>query len=239
MTHDKINNLSVENSIEVLLNRVLDLSSVPSGQAWFSLHEDDSKDFHDRIILHPTLVKPSLIIIQEELVAYKSELTAIEDARLAEIARVQDIKDRVGAINDIRGALLKASMVISNPAKEIERIIREDDQATLSTIESASTEVQADANKKENRKTKKKLGRIAVKACESCLELIAGFNITRNLTAAQKDTMASTYAPLLEALQQKRPGKFKVLVENLTPDGTLVTGQMKTELLEELTEFGI
>ena len=201
--------------------------------------EEESKPFYDRIILHPSLVKPSLQLITDELVEYKAELTAEEDARLAEVARVKDIKDRFNAIGDIRGALVKANINIKNPALELKRIIEEDDQSVLSALESAATEVVADENKKNNRKNKKQLGRIAVKACEACLELIAGFNITRNLTAEQKDTMATTYAPLLEALNQKRPGKFKSLVEGLTPDGTLVTDQMKTELLEELAEFGM
>ena len=239
MTHEQISALTVENSIGVLLDRILDLSSVPQGENWFALHEDDSKPFYDRIILHPTLVKPSLQLINDELTDYKAEETAKEDARLAEVARVQDIKDRFNAIEDIRGAFEKASITAKNPALELKRIIEEDDQTVLSSLESAATEFNSDKNKKKNREDKKKLGKIAVKACEACLELIAGFNITRSLTAAQKDSMATTYAPLLEALNQKRPGKFKSLVEGLTPDGTLVTDQMKTELLEELAEFGM
>lgn len=84
----------------------------------------------------------TLADIDDEFELYKSELIAAENARLAEIARqedlarIADIKARWNAIPDIRLALAGAGNNAPNPPIELQRIIDENDQAMLEAIES-------------------------------------------------------------------------------------------------------
>jgi hypothetical protein len=85
MTHS-INSLSLEDCISILISR-LDL---PEG-------EEATQEQ-----------------LEAELEVYKAELIAEEEARLAEEARIADLKARFEALSDV--GLIQGSMSISNPA---------------------------------------------------------------------------------------------------------------------------
>lgn len=135
MTLEQINLLELSlDYYPQMVARIVDVSEVQG--AWYDLDEDLQKSDYDRFMVHASIIKPTLQRITDEFLEYKSELIAIENARLAEIARVQDIKDRFNALSDVRMAISKANLNIANPTKELERIIKENDQEMLASLES-------------------------------------------------------------------------------------------------------
>ncbi len=156
MKLEKIAALTLKDLIRKIIPRILDLSSVPEGEPIFQLDVDENKDFYDRIILNSVLVKPSLDRMNEELNEIKAELTAEENARLAEKARVKEIKDSFRAIPDIRGAFQKAGLNIPNPKMELKRIIAENDQTRLALLEAKGAEFDVEESTKKTKRNGKK-----------------------------------------------------------------------------------
>jgi hypothetical protein len=72
--------------------------------------------------------------------------------------------------------------------------------------------------------------------CENTLDLIAGFNRERVLTAEQITSMQTTFATINAYLKANRPSSAKPLIEAITPDNDLVTQEMKDLILDELKE---
>lgn len=72
--------------------------------------------------------------------------------------------------------------------------------------------------------------------CQDCLDIIAGFNIDRVLTGAQVTQMQQTFGTIEALLRANRPASAKPLIEALTPDGVLVTQEMKSVILDVLAE---
>lgn len=85
MTLQEIQELTIEDCVEVLRERL-------------GLAEDESASVEQ---------------LESELELYKAELIEVEEARLAEVARVQDLKDRYAALSD--KGLLQGAAQISNP----------------------------------------------------------------------------------------------------------------------------
>ena len=239
MNFEQINGLTLEKTYSILLGRILDLSVVPNGEQFVSLHSNEELDFYDRILLHPNLVKPSLEVLNSELVSYKQELTDAEQARLDEVARVDNIVSRFEAIDNLQGAMEESGLFFRNPALELKRIISEDDQERLELLESSLASFKDKESAKKIKSDRKEKGKLARQACEEVLEVVAGFNIERSLTKEQKDQMESENADLLQALMSKRPGKFKSLMVAKVPDGVLLTQEMKDEVLEVLAKYGL
>lgn len=236
MTFEEITALKIEDVYILLLDRILDTSSVPKGEAFVSLHENEELPFYDRILIHPSLVKPSLEVLNQELAAYKSELEAAEQARLDEIARVEDIKTRFEALVDVRGAIFKAGLDIPNPLIELKRIIAEDDTERLSLLESMDALYQSeDLPKQQVKRAASNILRII----NGCVEIVIFHNIANGLSTAQKDQQKADHAALFQHLQDYRPAKFRQAVEALVPNGVETTQEMKDELLAFLTANGI
>ncbi len=63
------------------------------------------------------------------------------------------------------------------------------------------------------------------------MNMIIGFNSERSLTKEQLDDMEVSFAPILSKLLVFRPDTAKDLIELISPDGILVTEEMKSELL--------
>lgn len=70
--------------------------------------------------------------------------------------------------------------------------------------------------------------------CEDALNLIAGFNRERVLTAQQITDMQTTFSAINAMLKDNRPSSAKALIQAIVPDGTLITAEMKQLILEEL-----
>jgi len=88
-------------------------------------------------------------VLDAEFLVYKQELIDAENARLAELARVQDIKDRWAALQDERFAVHKAGYDIPNLALELKRIIKENDVVRLAEYEAKVSEIVAEKAAKE------------------------------------------------------------------------------------------
>lgn len=80
-------------------------------------------------------------------------------------------------------------------------------------------------------------GKPARETCEKVLDLIGGFNIDRVLTMEQITQMQSTFSNAEAALKANRPGFAKTFISQITPDGDLVTQEMKDLCLEILKNW--
>lgn len=96
--------------------------------------------------------------------------------------------------------------------------------------EDVSAEYTANAAKE----ARKQAGKAARLKCNDALDIIAGWNLERELTAEQINTMSSTFAPVLQALQALRPTTAAALIDAIEPDDVLVTQEMKEEILSVL-----
>lgn len=102
-----------------------------------------------------------------------------------------------------------------------------------SIAELASLVIDYKAKKeKENRiKQKIALGEMTDNACTSVFKLIQGYNVDRKLTKEQKDQMIVLFAPALQAISVRRPLELKKYIQSITPDGILVTDDIKEDIL--------
>lgn len=136
MTLQELNNLTLDDRLFQVAERLVDFSSVPQGEAPYRLEDGESK--YDQLRLYGDLVKPSLEQFQAEFAIYKQELIDLEEARLAEAARVEDIINRFNSLQDVYRVISEAGYQIGNPALEMKRIIQENDQARLAEYEAIS-----------------------------------------------------------------------------------------------------
>lgn len=81
------------------------------------------------------------------------------------------------------------------------------------------------------------IGQITDKACNDVFMLIQGYNVERQLSSEQKTEMTNLFLPALQAIQVRRPSQLKQYISSITPDGILVTEEMKSDILELLSNF--
>lgn len=98
-------------------------------------------------------------------------------------------------------------------------------------------DITAQYNEEQNKQQKIAAGRAARSVCESVLDLIAGYNLERNLTSEQVTQMQQTFANIDLALKSARPTLAKTLISNVAVDGTLVTQKMKDDCLALLNSY--
>jgi hypothetical protein len=67
--------------------------------------------------------------------------------------------------------------------------------------------------------------------CENALDLIAGYNRERTLTIEQITQMQQTFAQAEALLRANRPDFAKQVIQAIQPDGTLITSEMKADVL--------
>ena len=103
-------------------------------------------------------------------------------------------------------------------------------QALQSTVESAAA---AEANKQ----AKILAGKVAREICEQVLDLVAGYNLDRQLTLQQITQMQSTFANAEAALRAGRPTYAKAFISAIVVDEVLVTQEMKDMCLELLANY--
>lgn len=98
-------------------------------------------------------------------------------------------------------------------------------------------DITAEYESEQNKQAKIAAGKAARSVCESVLDLIAGYNLDRNLTAEQITQMQGTFANIELALKSSRPTTAKMLIQQVAVDGTLVTQQMKDDCLALLSNY--
>ena len=73
--------------------------------------------------------------------------------------------------------------------------------------------------------------------CKKCLHVIGGYNKEKSLTTAQIQSMATTFASVDFCLEKFMPKSAKSLISSISPDGFIVTQELKDLLLEVLKEY--
>lgn len=79
-------------------------------------------------------------------------------------------------------------------------------------------------------------GKAARETCLKVLDMVAGYNLERELTIQQISSMATTLGQPMQALQAGRPGLAKQLIQAITAD-EIVTQEMIDEALELLAGY--
>ena len=102
---------------------------------------------------------------------------------------------------------------------------------------SKQSELAAEKSRADRIRAKKAKGNLAKRLSEEVYDLIAGYNLDRSLTEEQINSMETTFAPVMQALQAKRPKKAKKKIELITPDGVLITQEMKDDVLHLLKDL--
>jgi len=97
--------------------------------------EDHEYKLRERLLPNE---EPTSEELAAEFEIYKDELRAEEEARLVEVARIQDIKDRWAGLADLNMTMMRLGhdQNIQNYALELTRIIEENDQIRLAELES-------------------------------------------------------------------------------------------------------
>jgi len=98
-------------------------------------------------------------------------------------------------------------------------------------------DITAQHNAEQAKSSRLQAGKAARQACESVMDLIAGYNIQNSLTAEQVSQMAATFAPIIQLLQVSRPSSAKALISAIEPDGVLVSADMKQDCLDLLAAY--
>jgi hypothetical protein len=81
-------------------------------------------------------------------------------------------------------------------------------------------------------------GREFEEACMDCLRIVGAYNEERSLTLEQILEMGTLFANIEQVLNRRMPKTAKALVSQLTPDGVLVTQELKNLLLVNFQKKG-
>ena len=177
--------------------------------------------------------------LDAEFLVYKQELIDAETERL----RKEDLSDRFEALDDMRSAFHNLHPDTPNPAVWLRDLIAQSDHADaeskLAALEAKDVELKAERDASTAIESKRSNGQLVRKICSEVLDLVAGNNLEKSLTVEQIDTMETTYSDIFKALQNLRPDKAQALISAMTPDGTLVTSEDKTEYLSEFAKYGL
>jgi hypothetical protein len=88
-------------------------------------------------------------------------------------------------------------------------------------------DITEEVNVKLNIQAKIQKGREDRRKCETVLDLIAGYNRDRQLSIEQITQMQQTFAQAESMLRASRPDFAKQIITSITPDGVLITQEMK------------
>lgn len=198
----------------------------------------DTQAAHDAIVdvIVDTSVRPSWDDVKAEFAVYEAELEAARLQRDQEESEYADMD-----VDAVLAALLGNDVMYAKKGKHFDDVEIRSGHAkpTWADMKTKWAELSAARTAEADKKSKKALGQAARKCCTEVLDLVAGLNITKELTSEQIDLMTVTWGDILTALQNNRPTTAKGLVEAMVPDGTLVTQADKDAVLEEFAEHGI
>lgn len=95
-----------------------------------------------------------------------------------------------------------------------------------------TAEVEAEAAKQRRIASGERDGKVSAKA----MACIRGWNREVQLTAEQITQQTTTFAPIVNLLLIGRPDSAYAVISNIVPDGTIVSQEMKDEVLSILQE---
>lgn len=112
-----------------------------------------------------------------------------------------------------------------------------------SVIEHEITDVTASEALRQRRDLKKTVGKIASNICADLKEIIQGENTIRksngDLNQGQINQIISNFSDIKLYLDNNNPLPAKPLIEAIVPDELLITSELKEDLLEVYSEYGI
>lgn len=158
----------------------------------------------------------------KEVILDESDIVLLINEYLSDKQHLKDIDN--DCINIVNGRIYEWNYV-NIPQPSIDELV------ALAPI--VASKQQAEASKQ----AKLQAGKKAREACLKCLDIIAGYNLEQELTAEQITEMQTTFAPIQTALMTSRPSTAKALITALTPDGILVSQELKDLVLAELAEY--
>lgn len=256
MNYEEINALTVNGTIYILFDRLItDKSLVPENESWILYPEivDPELSMYEQVNVYETLTKPTLQACEDELVIYKAELTADEDSRLAEIARKDDLVSRFLIIHSkdtgipafynsasiiaITGDKANAKVYMRDLINDISRAVEA--ETLMIEIEAKDVELTTAQVIQQTKAARKELGMKARKICEEVLDVVAGWNISRELTSEQVNQMITNFAIANTHLKNFRPNSAKTAIQEIEIDGILVTQEMYDEVIEVFTINGL
>lgn len=182
------------------------------------------------------------ILISEDIIESQSVLVS---AAVTEVQTVVITPAVYGAEGDlIIPAVTEQQEVIITPAvyEQQDVIVQPAVYETQTTvipaeysivIEDITAQIEAEAN----RVAKIQAGKIAREVCVNVLDLVAGYNLERELTLEQITQMQSSLSSVEAALRAGRPSLAKIAIQAITPDGVLVTQEMKDMCLDLLSNY--
>lgn len=100
-------------------------------------------------------------------------------------------------------------------------------------IKDISAEVAAEAE----RQSKIEAGKKAREVCTQVLDLVAGYNLDRELTIEQITEMQTIFKSAEAALRAGRPGYAKIFISAIEADGVLITEEIKSSCLDLLKGY--
>lgn len=220
----EIEALVLDDVIIEVLSRLLDLSKVPIGVHFYEFGQGGS--YYERIILHESLVKPSLAEVEAEFAVYKQEL-------LDKFNPYQVAKGRVDAMPHLDSLIHKRG--IANSKLEIKRILEENDTALLDVLEAEHAVFMAEKVVIDEIEDDKKIGKLSKQVCDECLDVVRGHNSKLNLSKGDIQQMKINFADILEALTDGMPNEAKLLIEAVSNPSYDV---LKSKLLKVLVDRG-
>jgi len=259
MTHDQITALTIADTANELVNRLLGLEGVNC------LVADTDLPDYERLLMVNDIPKPTLDMMESELAEYKSELSAQEaerlsaeaealaqaeaeeSARLLEEASVE--ADRLRRSNiadayrkDLELAIEHAGVQQKNWVTYINNVLRpsmadktEEELVAMELKISAlldAQEVVRVARLTEEAATK------TVSRCNNAIKYVVGFNqvqyVLGNIDDEGLDSLEVVFANIMSALTGMRPKKAMTAITSADFTGTIYTEAERTAILEIL-----
>ena len=204
----------------------------------------EQRDEEDNIIVEAQEAYTETVMVEEEYVPAAPSQDQLDRAELElRVADLGDVMELVGeylkdhVANEDESINPEAFTVahIHDASSSFWRMsIAKPSLAQLEAIKAELGPVKAAAAVRAARMQE---GRKAREACLDVLDMIAGFNLERELSAEQISQMASTFAQPLQALQMNRPSTAKALIQAIQADEVLVTQEMLDECLSLLQDY--
>lgn len=113
MTLQEIDELELLDVAGYLLGYMLDLELLPPDEPLYTISDDEVAPYF-RIIVNPVYEKPTQLELNAQFSAYKQSLTDMENARLEEVARRDDLRSRWQTISDKNAVFAAVFPSLSN-----------------------------------------------------------------------------------------------------------------------------
>jgi len=235
MTLDEINNLTLNDVFEIILNRIVNFSTIPKNEIKY-IFADTLLSKYENLILNSKLLKPLLSVFELDLEAYKEELRIAEAERIVKDNEARQIAEHRAAMLERWNAItnLRECVNDSNLAIYINDNLL--DESLLASIETLSAELALAADQKTAIENRIKKGKEVKEFCEMLINLVAGANIEGNKTIEEVDAIQAALAPIETLLNYRRPAKAKELILAITDPSML---ELKTIALQLYSIYGV